>query len=158
MEHRARDYVEGLLGVGGGRLLSVWQEEYRAWRTRNLADRDYVYVWANGVHFNVRLEDERLAALVVIGVRPDGTKEVIALRDCALQRCKLDNVTIAESPGRFKSIGPTGAPCVCSRTSWLRESLTRSRFAPRHRLRSAHGTYHWQPSLFLVCPTNCHSQ
>jgi len=63
------------------RLTAVWQEEYRTWRTRSLADRDYVYVWADGVHFNVRLEDERLAALVVIGVRPDGTKEVIALED-----------------------------------------------------------------------------
>jgi putative transposase len=40
-----------------------------------------VYVWADGVHFNVRLEDEQLAALVVIGARPDGTKEVVALED-----------------------------------------------------------------------------
>ena len=40
-----------------------------------------MYVWADGVHFNVRLEDERLAALVVIGARPDGTKEVVALED-----------------------------------------------------------------------------
>jgi len=63
------------------RLVSSWQQEYSAWKTRSLADRDYVYVWADGVHFNVRLEDERLAALVIIGARPDGTKEVIALED-----------------------------------------------------------------------------
>jgi len=63
------------------RLVSVWQEEYRAWRTRSLADKDYVYVWADGVHFNIRLEEERLAALVLIGARQDGTKEVIALED-----------------------------------------------------------------------------
>ena len=63
------------------RLVSSWQEEYGAWRSRSLTDRDYVYVWADGVHFNVRLEDERLAALVIIGARPDGTKEVIALED-----------------------------------------------------------------------------
>jgi len=63
------------------RLVTVWQEEYRSWRTRSLSDRDYVYVWADGVHFNVRLEDERLAALVIIGVRPDGTKELIAIED-----------------------------------------------------------------------------
>ena len=63
------------------RLLSAWQEEYRAWKTRRLDDRDYVYVWADGVHFNVRLEDDRLAALVITGARPDGTKEVIALED-----------------------------------------------------------------------------
>ena len=63
------------------RLTSAWQEEYRAWRKRSLEDRDYVYVWVDGVHFNVRLEDERLAALVMIGARPDGTKEVIAIED-----------------------------------------------------------------------------
>jgi transposase-like protein len=71
----------GLSSSSITRLVSVWQEEYRAWSQRSLVDRDYVYVWVDGVHFNVRLEDERLAALVVIGARPDGTKEVIALED-----------------------------------------------------------------------------
>jgi transposase-like protein len=63
------------------RMTTVWQEEYRAWRTRSLADRDYVYIWVDGVHFNVRLEEDRLAVLVVMGVRSDGTKEVIAIED-----------------------------------------------------------------------------
>jgi transposase-like protein len=63
------------------RLLTLWQDEYRAWRRRSLAGKTYVYFWADGVHFNVRLEDDRLACLVIIGVRPDGTKEVIALED-----------------------------------------------------------------------------
>jgi putative transposase len=40
-----------------------------------------VYVWVDGVHFNVRLEDDRLCTLVMIGVRPDGTKELIAVED-----------------------------------------------------------------------------
>ena len=63
------------------RLVSAWQSEYDAWKKRSLADRDYIYIWADGVHFNVRLEDDRLAALVIIGARQDGTKEVIALED-----------------------------------------------------------------------------
>ncbi len=63
------------------RLLAVWQDEYKAWRKRSLTDTDYTYIWADGVHFNVRLEDDRLACLVIIGVRPDGVKEVIALED-----------------------------------------------------------------------------
>jgi transposase-like protein len=86
------DFKEGLSALLGEnaagfspsvvtRLVSAWQEEYRAWRTRPLDDRDYVYIWVDGVHFNVRLEDDRLAALVVIGARPDGTKEVVALED-----------------------------------------------------------------------------
>ena len=63
------------------RLVSVWAEEQAAWKKRSLADRDYVYVWVDGVHFNVRLEEERVAALVVMGARLDGTKEVIAIED-----------------------------------------------------------------------------
>jgi transposase-like protein len=63
------------------RLLKVWQEEYKAWRKRSLAGKEYVYVWADGVYFNIRLEEDRLACLVVVGVLPDGRKEVIALED-----------------------------------------------------------------------------
>jgi transposase-like protein len=63
------------------RLLKVWQEEYSVWRKRSLVGKEYVYVWADGVYFNVRLEEERLACLVVVGVLPNGRKEVIALED-----------------------------------------------------------------------------
>ena len=63
------------------RLLNVWQEEYRAWRKRSLAGKEYVYIWADGVYFNIRLEEDRLACLVIVGVLPDGRKEVIALED-----------------------------------------------------------------------------
>jgi putative transposase len=63
------------------RLTKSWTAEYEAFRRRDLADRDYVYLWADGVHFTIRLEAERLCSLVVIGVRPDGSKEVVALED-----------------------------------------------------------------------------
>ena len=63
------------------RLTEAWQGEYASWRQRSLAHCDYVYVWVDGVHFNIRLEDDPLAALVVIGVRPDGTKELVACED-----------------------------------------------------------------------------
>lgn len=84
-----RDALPVLLGENAAglspssitRLVSVWQDEYQAWKKRSLADRDYVYVWVDGVHFGVRLDDERLCALVMIGARPDGTKEVIAVED-----------------------------------------------------------------------------
>src|SRR6266496_1307410 len=71
----------GLSPTAIARLIKVWEAEYAAFRRRDLADRDYVYVWADGVHFNIRLEDDRLCTLVVIGARPDGTKEVIAVED-----------------------------------------------------------------------------
>jgi len=73
--------IAGFSATTVTRLLSVWQDEYKAWRKRPLSHKQYVYIWADGVHFNVRLEDDRLACLVVIGVRPDGVKEVIALED-----------------------------------------------------------------------------
>ena len=63
------------------RLVNVWQEEYKAWRKRSLAGKEYVYIWADGVYFNIRLEEDRLACLVIVGVLPDGRKEVIALED-----------------------------------------------------------------------------
>ena len=63
------------------RLTKAWTAEYEAFRRRDLADRDYVYLWADGVHFSIRLEEDRLCTLVLIGVRPDGTKEVVALED-----------------------------------------------------------------------------
>mgnify|MGYP001574587989 FL=1 len=75
------DEATGLSPTNIARLTAVWEEEYHAFRRRSLAERDYVYVWVDGVHFNIRLEDERLCTLVMIGARPDGTKELIAVED-----------------------------------------------------------------------------
>jgi transposase-like protein len=63
------------------RLTGVWEEEYRAFRKRSLKESNYLYVWADGVHFNVRLEEERLCTLVLIGACADGHKELIAVED-----------------------------------------------------------------------------
>jgi putative transposase len=63
------------------RLKAIWEEDHRAWSKRSLAGKHYVYVWADGVHFNVRLAEERLCTLVIIGVRSDGTKELVAVAD-----------------------------------------------------------------------------
>ena len=73
--------VAGFSATTVTRLLKVWQEEYKAWRKRSLAGKEYVYIWADGVYFNIRLEEDRLACLVIVGVLPDGRKEVIALED-----------------------------------------------------------------------------
>jgi transposase-like protein len=63
------------------RLTKSWQEERERFAKRSLADVDYVYCWADGVHFNVRLEEARLCCLVIVGVRADGTKELVAIAD-----------------------------------------------------------------------------
>ena len=84
-----RPALEGLLGEDAAglsptnisRLTACWEKEYTAFRQRDLAGREYVYVWVDGVHFNIRLEDDRLCTLVMIGARADGAKELLAVED-----------------------------------------------------------------------------
>lgn len=71
----------GLSPTTISRLTAAWDEEYEAFRRRDLSGCDYIYVWVDGIHFNIRLEEDRLCTLVVIGVRADGTKELVALED-----------------------------------------------------------------------------
>ena len=71
----------GLSAAAVGRLLAGWQADHQAFSRRDLADRDYVYCWADGVHFRVRLEQARLCCLVIVGVRADGSKELVAVAD-----------------------------------------------------------------------------
>lgn len=56
------------------RLTQSWQHERERFANRSLADADFVYCWADGVHFNVGLEEERLCCLVIVGVRADGPR------------------------------------------------------------------------------------
>lgn len=63
------------------RLTRQWQDERRAFMARDLSEVDYVYCWADGIHFRVRLEEANLCALVIVGVRADGTKELVAIED-----------------------------------------------------------------------------
>jgi putative transposase len=71
----------GLSASTVNRLTEAWQAEHAEWSTRDLSGVDYVYFWADGIHFNIRLEEDRLCTLVIVGVRPDGTKELVALAD-----------------------------------------------------------------------------
>lgn len=74
--------ASGLSAANISRLIGVWEAEWGSWRGRSLGDVDYVYVWVDGIHVNVRLgEQDRLCLLVMIGARPDGTKELIAVED-----------------------------------------------------------------------------
>jgi transposase-like protein len=63
------------------RLTETWKSEQRAFAARDLSQIDYVYLWADGVHVNIRLEEHKLCLLVLIGVRADGRKELVALAD-----------------------------------------------------------------------------
>jgi transposase-like protein len=63
------------------RLTETWKSEARAFGERDLTGVDYVYLWADGIHVNVRLDETKLCLLVLIGVRADGRKELVALAD-----------------------------------------------------------------------------
>jgi transposase-like protein len=63
------------------KLTATWQTEARAFAARDLGELDFVYCWADGIHVTVRLEEAKLCLLVLVGVRADGRKELIALAD-----------------------------------------------------------------------------
>src|ERR687883_471543 len=63
------------------RLTREWSAEWAAFQQRDLSQVDYVYLWADGVHFTIRLEQDRLCCLVLVGVRADGHQELVAVGD-----------------------------------------------------------------------------
>jgi transposase-like protein len=72
----------GLSAATITRLTGSWSAERDAFMSRDLSEVDYVYCWVDGVHFSVRLgDDDRLCVLVMVGVRIDGTKELVAIAD-----------------------------------------------------------------------------
>src|SRR4051812_15991184 len=80
--------LEQFLGSAAGlsaatltRLTAQWQDDAKAFGKRSLAESDFVYLWVDGIHLKVRLEQDKVCLLVVIGVRVDGTKELVALSD-----------------------------------------------------------------------------
>jgi putative transposase len=83
------DALQALVGADAGglspntitRMISSWQEDFRGWSTRSLEGKRYVYIWADGVHFNIRLEEDRQCILVLMGATSEGKKELIALLD-----------------------------------------------------------------------------
>ena len=80
--------LEQFLGSGAGlsattitRLTAQWQDEAKTFGQRDLSGTDYVYLWVDGIHLEVRLEQEKLCLLVMLSVRADGRKELVALSD-----------------------------------------------------------------------------
>ena len=84
--------LQALLGPGAGglsatnicRLKRVWEDEWKDWSHRDLTDKRYVYVWADGIYFNIRLEDEankKQCLLVLMGATSSGKKELIGITD-----------------------------------------------------------------------------
>jgi len=76
--------VDGLSATNICRLKRIWEDEWKDWSQRDLSDKQYVYVWADGIHFNIRLEDEanrKQCILVLMGATEDGKKELIGITE-----------------------------------------------------------------------------
>jgi putative transposase len=84
-----QEALQALLGEGAkglsattiNRLVKIWEEEYQVWSRRSLEGKEYVYIWADGVYFNIRLEEDRQCILVLMGATADGKKELIGVWD-----------------------------------------------------------------------------
>jgi transposase-like protein len=75
------DQARGLSPSTITRLKEAWQGEYTEWTRRDLTSKRYVYFWADGIYFNVRLTSDRPCMLVVMGALANGTKELVAIHD-----------------------------------------------------------------------------
>src|SRR6202048_1357922 len=73
----------GLSASAIGRLKDGWFDEHAAWQKRDLSAKRYVYIWADGIHLEARLEDEKQCILVLIGATPEGRKELVGFTDAA---------------------------------------------------------------------------
>lgn len=74
-------HAPGLSASTVSRLKGVWSQEFEAWGKRDLTGKRYVYLWVDGVYFNVRLEQSKHCVLVVIGATEEGKKELLAVSD-----------------------------------------------------------------------------
>ena len=146
--------LEQFLGCSAGlssatvtRLTEQWQDDHAAFQDRDLSGADYVYVWADGVHLNVRLGQAKACVLVLIGVRADGTKELIALadgyresaeswadllRDCVRRGMRAPVLAVGDGAlGFWEGAGPRCSPTPASRGAGFTRPPTSSTALPK---------------------------
>lgn len=100
----------GLSATNIVRLKDGWKQDYEQWRQRDLSGKHYAYLWVDGVHFNVRLEDERSCILVVMGATAEGRKELLAVQG-GFRESKLSWVDVLRS---LKARGLKAIPALAT--------------------------------------------
>jgi transposase-like protein len=106
--------LRALLGKDAGglsastiaRLKDVWSDEYQQWEKRDLSAKRYVYMWADGIHVQARLEDEAQCLLVIIGATPEGKKEFIGLTDGVRESAQSWRELLLDLRRRGLTVGP----------------------------------------------------
>jgi transposase-like protein len=88
------------------RLTAEWQGEYERWQNRDLSARRYVYVWADGVFLQARMEDHSECMLVLIGATPEGKKELIGFQVGVRESAQSWHELLVEAKSRGLKIAP----------------------------------------------------
>lgn len=129
--------TKGLSAATITKLTQAWQAEQKAFAQRDLSNVDYVYVWADGIHVNVRLEEAKLCLLVLIGVRADGRKELVALTDGYREAAESWADLLRDAKRRGMR-----APVLCWRSGMVRWGFGArcARCSPRRRSSAAGST------------------
>jgi transposase-like protein len=96
----------GLSASTIARLKEVWVDEHTRWNERDLSARRYVYLWADGIHLQARLEDDAQCILVVIGATPEGKKELVGFTDGARESALDWRALLLDLKRRGLSIAP----------------------------------------------------
>ena len=88
-----------------GRLKAAWKEEFERWQQRDLSARRYVYIWADGVYLQARMEVEKQCILVLIGATPEGRKELIGFQTGFRESAQSWTELLTDLKSRGLSIG-----------------------------------------------------
>jgi putative transposase len=96
----------GLSASAIGRLKEGWQDDHAVWAKRDLSARRYVYIWADGIHLQARLEDEKQCILVIIGATPEGKKELVGFTDGARESAQDWRELLVDLKRRGLAIAP----------------------------------------------------
>jgi putative transposase len=120
------EQASGLSATNIVRLKAGWEDDYKVWCQRDLSQKRYVYWWADGIYFNVRLDEERSCVLVLIGATEDGTKELLAVVDGYRESAQ----SWRELLGQLKRMGLSSAPKLAiGDGSWVFGLLCRKNMA-----------------------------
>src|SRR5260370_2838657 len=111
--------ASGLSATNIVRLKVGWEADYKAWTQRDLSQKRYVYWWADGVYFNVRLDEERTCVLVLIGATEDGTKELLAVVDGYRESTQSWRELLGQLKRQGLSTAPKLAICDGSLGFWI---------------------------------------
>ncbi len=129
------DFVEALAALLGkdapglsastiARLKEVWRDEHKHWRKRDLSAKRYVYVWADGIYLQARLEDAKQCILVIIGATPEGKKELLGFTDGARESAQDWREMLLDLKNRGLAVAPELA--VARRGARLLEGARRA--------------------------------